>query len=135
MSHLLDTNVCIAAINGAPVHVRVRLEEEGGRGHTFFVSTLTAFELFFGAYKSARVDANLKKFALFLDTLAKLTFDEGDAEIAGAIRAELERKGRPIGAYDYLIAAQAVRRGLVLVTANMKEFERVPNLRVENWVR
>jgi tRNA(fMet)-specific endonuclease VapC len=97
------------------------------------VSTISIFELRFGVAKSARIEANAEALEIFLRSIAVLSFDEEDARIAGNIRAELERNGRPIGPYDYLIAAQAIRHNCALITANAKEFSRVAGLRWENW--
>ncbi len=133
MTYLLDTNACIAVINGRPAAVRERLREVMERGETAGVSTVALFELWYGVTKSARVDANTERLAIFLTPLETLPFDDEDARVAGAIRADLERAGTPVGAYDVLMAGQAVRRGLVLVTANVSEFGRVPGLRWENW--
>jgi tRNA(fMet)-specific endonuclease VapC len=133
VTYLLDTNACIAVINGRPAAVRERLREVMERGETAGVSTVALFELWYGVTKSARVDANTERLAIFLTPLETLPFDDEDARVAGAIRADLERAGTPVGAYDVLMAGQAVRRGLVLVTANVSEFGRVPGLRWENW--
>ncbi len=133
MTYLLDTNACIAAINGRPASIRDRLTKIMARGETIAASTITLFELWYGAAKSARVAANTERLAVFLGPLEALPFDEEDARFAGAVRAELERAGTPIGAYDCLIAGQALRQGAMLVTANVQEFERVSGLRWENW--
>ncbi len=130
---LLDTNVCIAVINGRPASVLQRLRRSDPRRTQSRVSAISIFELRFGVAKSARSTANGEALDAFLQSLGVLSFDEEDARIAGNIRAELERAGRPIGPYDYLIAAQAIRHELVLITANEKEFSRVPGLRWENW--
>jgi tRNA(fMet)-specific endonuclease VapC len=133
VSFLLDTNVCIAAMNDRPANMRDCLNEAVARRGKATVSTLTIFELRFGIAKSARIVSNTERLDLFLTSLQILSFDQEDARIAGNIRAELERTGRPIGPYDYLIAAQAIRHDLTLITANEKEFARVPGLRWENW--
>jgi tRNA(fMet)-specific endonuclease VapC len=130
---LLDTNVCIAAMNDRPASMRDRLNEAVARKGKATVSTLTIFELRFGIAKSTRIASNTERLDLFLISLQTLSFDPEDARIAGNIRAELERAGKPIGPYDYLIAAQAIRHDLTLITANEKEFARVPGLRWENW--
>ena len=135
MTYLLDTNACIAVINGRPAMVRDRLVEVIARGETIAASTITLFELWYGVAKSARVDANTERLAVFLGPLEPLRFDEEDARFAGRVRAQLERAGTPIGAYDCLIAGQALRHGARLVTANAQEFERVSSLRLENWAR
>ena len=133
MTYLLDTNACIAAINGRPASIRDRLIDVFSSGETVAASAITVFELWYGVAKSARVDANTERLAIFLAPLETLPFDEEDARFAGMVRAELERAGTPIGAYDCLIAGQALRHGAMLVTANVQEFERVSSLRWENW--
>lgn len=133
MSYLLDTNACIALINGRPEVVRERFREVLNQGARVAVSSVTHFELWYGVAKSARVEANTERLSVFLGPLEILPFDEEDARLAGAVRADLERAGRPIGAYDLLLAGQALRHELILVTANTGEFERVRGLRLENW--
>jgi len=130
---LLDTNVCITVINCRPASVLQRLRAADPRRSLSRVSTISIFELRFGVAKSARIEANAEALEIFLRSIAVLSFDEEDARIAGNIRAELERNGRPIGPYDYLIAAQAIRHNCALITANAKEFSRVAGLRWENW--
>lgn len=133
MTYLLDTNACIAVINGRPTAVRERLRHAMDGDETIVVSTVTLFELWYGVVKSARVEANTERLAVFLAPVESVPFDDEDARLAGKVRAELERAGMPIGAYDYLIAGQAVRHGMILVTANVDEFARVSGLRWENW--
>ena len=133
MTYLLDTNACIAAINGRPASLRERLTKVMARGETVAASTITLFELWYGVANSPRVNANTERLAVFLAPLETLPFDDEDARLAGMVRAELERAGTRIGAYDCLIAGQALRHGMMLVTANVREFERVPGLRWENW--
>jgi tRNA(fMet)-specific endonuclease VapC len=133
VSYLLDTNACIAIINGSPSAVRVRLRHAWHRGGRVSVSAIALFELWYGVAKSQRAAANRERLSVFMAKLDGLPFDDRDAEAAGAVRAELERAGEPIGAYDTLMAGQALRRGLTLVTANVAEFERVAGLRWENW--
>lgn len=135
MTYLLDTNICIAAMNDATSRARARLADEQRAHRSVLVSSVSVFELFYGAHKSAKLVVNLKKARAFLEPLQHASVDFEDAEVAGLVRADLEKKGRPIGAYDYLIAGQALRRGLVLVTDNEGEFRRVNGLRIENWVR
>jgi tRNA(fMet)-specific endonuclease VapC len=131
---LLDTNVCIAVINRRPASVLERLRGTGARSTQTMISTISIFELRFGVAKSDRIEANAKSLEIFLARLDVLPFEEEDAKIAGEIRATLERAGRPIGPYDYLIAAQAMRHGLTLITANEREFSRVAGLSIENWL-
>jgi tRNA(fMet)-specific endonuclease VapC len=92
------------------------------------------FELRYGAAKSPHPERNAQRIADFLaGPIEVLPFGSEDAEEAGDIRAALERIGTPIGPYDVLVAAQARRRDAVLVTANTREFSRVPRLRFEDW--
>jgi tRNA(fMet)-specific endonuclease VapC len=133
LSFLLDTNVCIAAINGRPAAVAERVAHELARRNTVVVSTVTLFELRYGIAKSQQAVRNTRTLDAFLVPMQIMPFDRDEAQMAGTIRAELERLGTPIGPYDYLIAAQAIRNNLTLITANVKEFARVSDLRWENW--
>jgi tRNA(fMet)-specific endonuclease VapC len=133
LSYLLDTNACIAIINGRPPTVRRRLREVLESGERVAVSSIAVFELWYGVAKSTRVEANTERLALFLGQFEVVAFDDADAHAAGIVRARLEQSGTPIGAYDTLIAGQAICHGMILVTANLAEFDRVPGLRPENW--
>lgn len=134
MSYLLDTNACIALLNGEPPKVRHRLDEALGQEATVYVSSIVLFELWYGVEKSARRESNRSRLEVFLSgPVSTLAFEDADATVAGRIRAQLERAGRPIGAYDVLIAGQALRQDLIVVTANSSEFSRVPSLRWEDW--
>lgn len=96
------------------------------------LSSIVTHELYFGAHKSARVEASLKRLeALRFEVLP---FDFEDSKAAGEIRAKLHAAGTPIGPFDVLIAGQALCRGLVLVTANVREFRRVGGLQIEDWI-
>ncbi|OFW30269.1 MAG: twitching motility protein PilT [Acidobacteria bacterium RIFCSPLOWO2_02_FULL_65_29] len=133
-SYCLDTNACIALINGTPKEVRRRFARAARRGATLQISSVVAFELWYGVGKSERKDLNTRRLEAFLaGPLERMPFDDEDARQAGAVRAEAERAGKPIGAYDVLIAAQARRRGATLVTANVSEFSRVAGLKWEDW--
>jgi tRNA(fMet)-specific endonuclease VapC len=134
--YLLDTNACIAVINGKPQSVRVRLQKEFVREAKVFVPAVVAFELWYGFAKSARPAANTQLLTTFFaGPVGLLAFDDEDAKIAGVVRASLEAAGKPIGAYDLLIAGQALRHKLTLVTANSREFGRVKGLEWEDWGR
>jgi len=134
MSYLLDTNACIALINGKPLTVRAKFQRTTDAGGQVFVSAIALFELWYGVAKSSRRDFNIKRLEAFLaGPVRVLAFEEGDAEMAGAIRADLETGGRPIGAYDLLIAGQAIRSKLVLATANVSEFSRIKALAWADW--
>jgi tRNA(fMet)-specific endonuclease VapC len=130
----LDTNAVIAALNDRASPVRARIRATIERGRTLAISPIVLFELRYGAAKSAHPERNVQRIADFLvGAIVVLPFEPGDAEEAGDIRAALERTGTPIGPYDVLIAAQARRRDAVLVTANEREFARVPGLKTEDW--
>ena len=134
MSYLLDTNVCIALINGTSPKVRARSEQAVRRGATLATSSIVAHELWYGIAKSGRPVQNANRLTAFLSRAVKvLDYSSKDAQAAGEIRAELERQGKRIGEYDTLIAGQAFCRNLILVTANTREFERVKGLIVEDW--
>ena len=135
MNYLLDTNACIALMNGAPAAVRTRFERAVRARSQVCISSVVAFELWYGIAKSARVEVNTERFqALLSSSILVLQFDNDDAREAGSIRAALEA-GKPIGAYDYLIAGQALARQLTLVTANVSEFSRVKGLSWEDWAK
>ncbi|MBB4481099.1 type II toxin-antitoxin system VapC family toxin [Rhizobium etli] len=128
MKYLLDTNAVIALIKG---NDRLIAELRKHIPTDFAMPAIVAHELFCGAYKSLHIDENLAR----IDALqfAILEFDRNDARKAGEVRAALRASGTPIGPYDVLIAGQAAARGLVLITRNLREFERVADLQVENW--
>ncbi len=132
--YLMDTHACIALINGSEVHVRRRFQRAVARKSVILLSSIVAFELWYGVTKSQRQDSNTQRLeAFFAGPLEWTLFDEDDARTAGTVRAELEAVGKPIGAYDVLLAGQARRRGATLVTSNAKEFARVPGLKWEDW--
>jgi tRNA(fMet)-specific endonuclease VapC len=136
VTYLLDTNACIAVINGNPQIVRIRLDRALNSGADVYVSSVVLFELWYGVAKSARREANAKRVELFFSgPIVPLPFDGADAESAGLIRAGLESAGTPIGAYDVLIAGQALRRNFTLVTANAREFRRIKSLACQDWAR
>ena len=131
----LDTNVIVSALSGRSKQVADRLELEMSR-RSVAISSIVLFELRFGSENSDRPRENEARLRTLLDlSIAVLDFESGDAEEAGLIRADLRRKGTPIGPYDILIAAQARRHGATLVTANTREFSRVQGLRLEDWTR
>ena len=131
MKYLLDTNICIYIINQRPAEViqRFRQYAVGDIG----ISSITASELAYGVEKSAS-SRNKNALSLFLAPLSILPFDENCIWQYGQLRSELERKGNIIGPLDQLIAAHALSLNIPLVTNNLKEFKRIPNLQLENWV-
>jgi tRNA(fMet)-specific endonuclease VapC len=136
VTYLLDTNACIAVINGNPQIVRSRLDRALNSGADVCVSSVVLFELWYGVGKSVRPEANAERIKLFLSgPITPLPFDDADAQSAGLVRADLESAGNLIGAYDVLIAGQALRRKFTLVTANVREFHRVKSLACQDWAR
>ena len=132
MSYMLDTNICIYAIRNRPEHVLARLKDN--LHNELCISAITLAELEHGVEKSAFPERNAAALIRFLSILSVLPFDDLAAVEYGKICASLQRQGTPIGTMDMLIAAHAKAEGLVLVTNNVREFERVPDLAVENWV-
>jgi tRNA(fMet)-specific endonuclease VapC len=134
MMHL-HANAAIAVLNDRPHSVRARFEEARDKGAALAMSIVVYHELMYGAAASERRPQNEEKIALFIGSgrVELLPFEEEDAREAADIRAHLKRSGTPIGPYDVFIAAQARRRGATLVTANGREFARVPGLMVMDW--
>ena len=136
IEYCLDTNVCIALINGTSVPVRSRFKEVIAEGSVVCVSSVVLHELWYGVAKSSRREQNTARLQAFLSgPFEILDWDDADARAAGEVRAQLEADGHMIGAYDALIAAQAIRRGITVVTANTREFKRVDDLMWEDWAR
>jgi tRNA(fMet)-specific endonuclease VapC len=134
MEYLLDTNVCIALINGSSERVRRRFAKAVESGETVGVPSVSVYELWYGVAKSAQMETNTRRLEMFLSGSVRVVeFGQEDARSAGQIRNTLERTGKPIGTYDLLIAGQALGRGLTLVTANTREFARVKGLKWEDW--
>jgi len=130
----LDSNVVIGVMTRRAPHLVRRIEAELAHGTPLLLSTVVLYELKYGAHKSAYSDRNLARLDDFLQSIsAIIPLDADDASEAGDIRAHLEKKGTPIGPYDTLIAAQARRRNMAVVTNNRREFERVPGLIVTDW--
>jgi tRNA(fMet)-specific endonuclease VapC len=129
MRFLLDTNTCIAAMrNHALVVQRMAALIPGDCA----ISTITSYELY-TVEKCANPAPELSKVNLLLSTVHQLSFDNQAAREAGRLRALLEAQGLMIGPYDILLAGHAITAGLILVTANTREFSRVPALSLENW--
>jgi tRNA(fMet)-specific endonuclease VapC len=136
VDYLLDTNACIALINGHPTTVRARLQKATTGGSHALVSSIAVFELWYGVAKSARQEFNRKRVETFLaGPIFVLPFEDTDARVAGEVRAALEAAGKTIGAYDVLMAGQALCHQLTLVTANVSEFSRVKGLVWQDWAR
>ena len=132
MKYLIDTNICIYIMNNRPIDVikrfkKVNMGEIG-------VSTVTISELQYGVSKSQHRKKNQTRLNEFIAPLIILPYDSNAAKTYGDIRYNLEKTGQPIGPLDLLIAAHAMSHGLIIVTNNDKEFSRIKDLRVENWV-
>lgn len=136
MRYLLDTNACIALINQKPANVRLRLDRARDGGAELFVSAIVAFELWYGVAKNSRQEANARRVeTFFAGPVNLLPFEDEDARHAGEIRADLELSGKSMGAYDLLVAGQALRQKLTLITANVREFGRIKGLVWEDWAK
>lgn len=129
--YLLDTNIVIYVIKRRPPEALQTFNKHTGR---MAISSITLAELFHGAEKSSRCAENLAVIDDFTSRLEVLPYTPKAAQHYGSIRAALKRNGEPIGVNDLHIAAHARSEGLVLVTNNLKEFERVPALEMENWI-
>jgi tRNA(fMet)-specific endonuclease VapC len=132
IKYMLDTNILIYTIRNRPTKVRQAFKK-----HSAFLamSTVTLGELIYGAEKSTQSARNLADIEALAARLDVIPFDSEAAIHFGQVRAELANSGKVIGPYDLMIAGHARSRGLILVTNNLREFNRVPGLRVENWVR
>ena len=132
LKYMLDTNICIFTVKNKPQEVREAFNRYQGQ---LCISAITLMELIYGAEKSAAPEKNLAVVESFAARLDVLNYDQEAAAHSGQLRAELAKNGKPIGPYDQMIAGHARSQGLILVTNNLREFERVPGLRVEDWVR
>lgn len=131
LRYMLDTDICIYAMRNRPLEVRGRLKEFIGE---VCISTITLGELAYGAERSERPVENRATYEHFISNLLVLEFSKEAAGHYGQIRAALARIGRPCGIHDMLIGAHARSEELTVVTNNVREFGRMPGLRVENWV-
>lgn len=131
LRYMLDTNLCIRLLRDRPKGLRERFNVEAS---TLCISTIVLTELLHGAAKSAKPEHNRREVEQFAARLEVLAFDAEAAGHAADIRAALERKGQPIGGYDLLIAGHARSHGLIVVTGNLGEFQRVEGLRAEDWL-
>ena len=131
LKYLLDTNILIYTIKNRPETVRAAFNQHEGQ---MAVSSVSWGELVYGAERSSQPERNLADIEALAARLPVLSFDDKAATHFGQVRAELYRTGQPIGPYDMMIAGHARAQGLILVSNNLKEFQRVPGLRVENWV-
>jgi len=130
LKYMIDTNIAIYTLKNRPAKVRAAFNKHSGE---MCLSTISLGELIFGAEKSARVEHNLTVIEGFAARLKVESFNTQAAVHFGQLRAELAKSGKLIGPYDMMIAGHARAMGLILVTNNRREFDRVPGLRVENW--
>jgi tRNA(fMet)-specific endonuclease VapC len=134
LTYLLDTKTVIALLRNRPVRVRERFQHVVSEGARIAVSSVVLFELGYGVARSGRRQENTERLRVFLSgDISVWPFEGEDAAIAGELRATLEMGGTPIGPYDLLIAAQALRAVATLATANVAEFARVPGLSWQDW--
>ena len=132
MKYMLDTNICIYIIKKHPIHVLNHLKKQNISD--ICLSSITLAELEYGVQKSEWKVQNGLALAEFLSPIEIMPFDEVAAIEFGKIRSNLEKKGKLIGEYDLMIAAHAIALDLILVTNNIKEFKRVTDLKIENWI-
>ena len=130
--YLLDSNICIYIINQNPKQVVEHIKTL--QPHQIKLSAISIAELEYGVSKSRNREKNRTALVHFASAFDIIEFNDKDAEVFGLIRANLERIGQIIGPYDLQIAAQTISRGLILVTNNTKEFSRINDLKLENWV-
>lgn len=131
LAYMLDTNICIYVMKAYPRELRQKFNMHA---EELCISSITFGELHYGAQKSARRAENLTALAHFAARLDVLPFDRKAATHYGQLRAELEHAGKPAGPHDMQIGGHARSEGLIVVTNNMREFTRMPGVRVENWV-
>ena len=131
IKYMLDTNIVIYTIKNRPTQVRDAFKKHDNQ---MCISSVTFGELVYGAERSSQPERNLTDIEGLIARLEIMPFDHHAAEHFGQLRVELYRIGQPIGPYDMMIAGHARANGLILVSNNLKEFERVPGLRMENWV-
>lgn len=130
---MLDTNICIYIIKKKPPHVIERFKQT--ELSEISISAITLSELLYGVSKSLNPAQNQIALAQFLSPLEILPYGDDAAQYYGGLRSYLEKQGTPIGALDMLIAAHALSASCTLITNNEREFTRIPELKIENWVQ
>ena len=129
--YLLDTNICIFLIKKKSPHLIEKFKKNYNKG--IFISSLTLAELEYGVENSEHIEKNRLSLIEFLTIFEILNFEEKDTKAFGIIKRDLRNSGKMIGAVDALLAAQSISRKLIFITNNTKEFERINNLKIENW--
>ena len=133
MKYMLDTNMCIYIIKKKPPEIIQRFKQI--EISQIGISSITLSELLFGVYKSSKPEQNQLALAQFAAPLEIMSYGDEAADFYGRLRIHLEKQGTPIGSLDMLIAAHALSIGCILITNNEKEFNRIPNLKIENWAK
>ena len=131
MKYLLDTNVCIQILKGTSDRIKSKIATIPNE--KINIPSVVRYELFYGAYKSNNPEKTLSLITEFLDTFDTAEFNDDVAQICGKIRASLEKRGEPIGPYDLMIAATAMKSDYVLVSNNTREFHRIESIKLEDW--
>ena len=129
--YLLDTNICIFAINKRPANVLAIIKEKSRSG--IYISSLTIAELEYGVENSKQIENNRIALLKFISLFKVLNYDDADAIKYGRLKARLKKAGKIIGPIDMLLASQALSKDLILVTNNVAEFERIEGLLIEDW--
>ena len=129
--YLIDTNICIYAINKKSDVVLERIKENSKKG--IYLSSLTIAELEYGVENSSQIEKNRIALLKFISLFNILSFDDSDAIPYGKLKAKLKREGNIIGPIDMLLAAQSLSKDLIFVTNNVAEFKRIEGLKIENW--
>jgi tRNA(fMet)-specific endonuclease VapC len=132
MKYMLDTNICIYLVKNKPLSVLENFKEHKNKG--IVISSITLAELLYGVNKSSFPERNQLSLNQFLAFIEVIDFGDSGAKHYGKLRAYLEKKGQTIGPLDMLIASHALAANLTLVTNNLKEFQKVPDLKIDNWV-
>ena len=133
MEFLLDTNTCVYIIKRKPPDVIERFKQT--KISQIGISSITLSELLYGVSKSSKPGQNQMALTQFVAPLEILPYDDEAAQYYGNLKAHLEKQGTPIGSLDMLIAAHALSTESTLITNNEKEFIRIPNLKIDNWVK
>ena len=133
MKYMLDTNICIYIIKKKPPEIIKRFKQI--EISQIGISSITLSELLFGVYKSSKPEQNQLALAQFAAPLEIVSYGDEVADFYGRLRTHLEKQGTPIGSLDMLIAAHALSIGSILIINNEKEFNRIPNLKIENWAK
>lgn len=131
MKYLLDTNICVYLLNGE-ASLKKKVKEIGA--YSLAVSNSVLAELYFGAYKSKKVEENLKRIELFKKNMAVFSDSEESAKLFGKIKADLSSKGTIIEDFDILISSIAIANSCILVTNHLEYFEGIESLKLQNWL-